>query len=396
MFAVSKSSIFRDVDKLSPRYVPRVLHFREEQMGLLSGFFESALDNVEGAHLRSVQLVGPVGTGKTSTAIRFGDMLVERASKEKVGLKHVYLNGKMDGTNRYTLYRRLLAAVAPDMATRSLSPEEMLRQLVNFLRDEGQYLLITMDEIGYFCTHSNEPLVYNLTRLNELTIPDPCRVIGVIFVARDLTFYERLDASELSTLGKLVIRFPHYSGQQIREILDVRVKEAFKPGRVGDDLIDFVSDVTESPPINGDLRVALDLLYYSGMLAEREGYDRVLPEHLRRVLGETHPSITTEDILYLSDAGKMILLGMVRSLQASKVPYVVGLREIREDYKVVCEEYGVKPVEDVEEEVQELIDRGIVDMKSLAKFGISGVSAEDLERFLNGIMQRLKNGLGEE
>jgi len=235
---------------------------------LLSSFVETALDNMERAHLRVVQLVGPVGTGKTSTAIRFGDVLEETASKLKIRLKHVYLNGKMDGTNRYTLYRRLLAAVAPDMATRSLSPEEMLRQLVNFLRDENQYLLITMDEIGYFCTHSNEPLVYNLTRLNELTVPDPCQVIGVIFIARDLTFYERLDASELSPLGKLVITFPRYTEQQIRDILEVRVEEAFKPGTVGDDLIDFVSDVTASPPINGDLRVALDLLYYSGMLAE--------------------------------------------------------------------------------------------------------------------------------
>jgi len=91
----------------------------------------------------------------------------------------------------------------------------------------------------------------------------------------------------------------------------------------------------------------------------------------------------------------MILLGMVRALKTGKVPYV-GLREIREDYLVVCEEYGVKPVEEIEEEVQELIDRGIVDMKSLTKFGISGVPAEDLERFLDGIMQRLKNGLRKE
>jgi len=301
----------------------------------------------------------------------------------------------MEGASRYTLYRSLLAVVAPKISTRSLSPEEMLRQLVKYLRDEDRYLLITMDEIGYFCKHSREQLVYNLTRLNELTIPKPSRVIGVMFIARDLSFHERLDPSELSTLGRLIVQFPRYSEQQIKDILEVRVDEAFKPGRVSDDLLDFVSDVTARPPINGDLRVALDLLLYSGMLAEREGYDKVLPEHVRRVFGETHPSITTEDILYLSDAGKMILLGMVRALKTGRVSYV-GLREIREDYLVVCEEYGVDPVEEVEEEVQELIDRGIVDMKSLTKFGISGVPAEDLERFLNGIMQRLKNGLRKE
>jgi cell division control protein 6 len=389
------SSIFRDIDKLSPRYVPKVLQHREDQMSFLSSLYETALENIQEKYLQVSQLVGPVGTGKTSTAIRFGEMLEEKASKRKIKLKHVYLNGKMEGASRYTLYRSLLADVAPKISTRSLSPEEMLRQLVKYLREEDRYLLITMDEIGYFCKHSKEQLVYNLTRLNELTIPKPSRVIGVMFIARNLSFHERLDPSELSTLGRLIVQFPRYSEQQIKDILEVRVGEAFKPGRVGDDLLEFVGDVTASPPINGDLRVALDLLLYSGMLAEREGYDRVLPEHVRRVLGETHPSLTTEDILYLSDAGKMILLGMVRALKAGKVPYV-GLREIREDYLVVCEEYEVDPVEEVEEEVQELIDRGIVDMKSLTKFGISGVPAEDLERFLNGIMQRLKNGLRRE
>jgi cell division control protein 6 len=364
-------------------------------MQFLSGLYETALDGIEEKYLRVSQLVGPVGTGKTSTAIRFGEMLEEKASERRIKLKHIYLNGKMEGASRYTLYRSLLADAAPKVLTRSLSPEEMLRQLVGYLQREDEYLLITMDEIGYFCTHSKEQLVYNLTRLNELTIPKPSRVIGLIFIARDLSFHERLDPSELSTLGRLVVQFPRYSEQQIKDILEIRVSEAFKRGRIDDDVVGFVSDVTAKPPISGDLRVALDLLLYSGMLAEREGLERVLPEHVRRVLGETHPAITTEDILYLSDAGKMILLGMVRALRAGKIPYV-GLREIREDYLVVCEQYGVKPVEEVEEEVEELIDRGIVDMKSLTRFGISGVSAEDLERLLNGIMERLKNGLRKE
>jgi hypothetical protein len=67
------------------------------------------------------------------------------------------------------------------------------------------------------------------------------------------------------------------------------------------------------------------------------------------------------------------------------------LRSLREYYGVVCEEHNVKPAEDLEEHVQDLIDRGIVEMKSLTKLGISNVPAEDLERFLNGILQRLRS-----
>lgn len=108
---MSRSSIFRDVDKLSPRYVPKVLQHREDQMRFLSGLYESVLDSIEDKYLEVSQLVGPVGTGKTSTAIRFGEMLEEKASDRKIKLKHVYLNGKMEGASRYTLYRSLLAFV---------------------------------------------------------------------------------------------------------------------------------------------------------------------------------------------------------------------------------------------------------------------------------------------
>lgn len=46
------------------------------------------------------------------------------------------------------------------------------------------------------------------------------------------------------------------------------VDEAFHPGVVDEEVLDFISDITASPPINGDVRVGLDLLYYSGTLAE--------------------------------------------------------------------------------------------------------------------------------
>lgn len=50
------SSIFRDVDKLSPRYVPKVLQHREDQMKVLSSLYESALDNIEKRYLQASQL----------------------------------------------------------------------------------------------------------------------------------------------------------------------------------------------------------------------------------------------------------------------------------------------------------------------------------------------------
>ena len=57
-------------------------------------------------------------------------------------------------------------------------------------------------------------------------------------------------------------------------------------------------------------------------------------------------------------------LGLTRALKSLGAPYT-GLRQIREHYNVVCEEYGFKPTEKFEKNLQRLIDIGIVEMKSL-------------------------------
>jgi Cdc6-like AAA superfamily ATPase len=84
---------------------------------------------------------------------------------------------------------------------------------------------------------------------------------------------------------------------------------------------------------------------------------------------------------------KLILLGLARALKSSGSPYT-SLRQIREHYNVVCEEYGFKPTEKFEENLQRLIDMGLVEMKSLTHIGLLNVSAEQLDRFLSGIIEQ--------
>jgi len=96
----------------------------------------------------------------------------------------------------------------------------------------------------------------------------------------------------------------------------------------------------------------------------------------------------------MDDAERLVLWGLLRAVRKEKTSYV-SLRNIRSAYEVICEEQEAEPVEEIEEYVQDLIYTGIVDMKSLTEFGISGVSTEDLERFLDMIVEKLKRGLDE-
>ena len=386
------SSIFVDRSKLSPNYVPEILPHRDRQLKMLFSLYEDSLKHRDEVYLRPTQLIGGVGSGKTCTAIRFGEELELKAAEEGIDLEHVYINCKLEGSKKILLYRNLLGKVSREIPTRSLSTSEMLHELMRYLIDNDKFLLITLDEIGYLLKKTDEPIIYDFTRLNEIFPSEPCRVIGTIFISRDLSFHQYLDASELSSLGRGYIEFERYNSEQIRDILVLRVDEAFRRGAVDEEIIEFISDVVSKPPINGDVRVALDILLYSGLYAEREGYSSIRPEHVRMVLGETHPFITSEDILGISENGKLILLALTRALEANRTAYV-SLREIREFYHLVCEEENVHPVEEVEEEIQDLIDRGIVVMKSLTQFGITGVTAKDLDRFLTGLREKIYYGI---
>jgi len=390
-----KSRIFRDREKLSPRYVPKLLPHREEQMEFLSLIFRNALEGDPSGCMQVCQLIGPVGTGKTATALRFGADVEGEASKNGARVRHIYMNGKIEGASRFTLYRSMLDKVSHGSSTRSLSPEELLSRLIRYLKDNDMYILLTVDEISYFLQRSKEHIVYDLTRLNELTPLEQSPILGVIFIDRDLNFHSMLEESERSTLGRLVVKFPKYRSSEIRDILELRVEEAFKPGVLDWEVLEYISEATAKPPIDGDLRVALDMLLYAGLQAEREGRETVTLEDVRRIHGATYPGITTADIICMDEAERFVLWGLLRALRHEKKAYV-SLRSIRDAYKIICEEQGAEPVEEIEEQIQSLIYMGIVDMKSLTEFGVSGVSIEDLEKFLDMIVEKLKRGLDED
>jgi cell division control protein 6 len=104
------------------------------------------------------------------------------------------------------------------------------------------------------------------------------------------------------------MEFSPYKSKEIFDILSERVKEASMPGAVPDEVLEYIADVTFCPPVGGALRYALDLLLYAGNLAESQGSGKILPDHVRRVHGEMHPSITEEGILDLPKKEHLVAL----------------------------------------------------------------------------------------
>jgi cell division control protein 6 len=249
------------------------------------------------------------------------------------------------------------------------------------LHENKIHALIILDEIDYLIKIAKDSgIIYDLTRLNEFDPDNPCNIKGVIFIARSTEFYSRLDQAELSTLGKVPMEFPTYSIKQISDILVSRCSEAFNPKAIGSDVIDEISKITISPAVNGDLRYALDLLLYAGNLAESQGTGRLNLDQIRKVHGQIHPSVTTEEIEDLSKNQIFALIALIRTLRAKKKQYV-ELKEIRLRAQELTEEFKLKKF-DIEDSLHDLQVRKLIEIRSLKEIGIHGASLQELEPIL--------------
>ena len=241
--------------------------------------------------------------------------------------------------------------------------------------------------------HTKEHVIYDLTRINELAPDKPCKVVGLVIISRGTDYYTLLDKSELSTLGRSYVNFEPYTAEQIRDILLLRANEAFEKGAVPDDVIEFIAEITAAPPVNGDVRYALDLLLYAGNLADNQGFGTLKLDYVRRVHGEVYHEITSQDIMDLPDSEKITLLAVARALRNKRSTYV-SFQDIQSESAFLSEELKVK-LENVDYAVQDLGDRGIIDVKSLVKIGISDIPTDELIRYLDNLMERVRSDINE-
>ena len=376
-----ESIIFKDRKKLSPRYIPKEISHREKQIDLLVRTFLDIKDDPDNFPLTILQMIGPAGIGKTSTVIKFSDILENELRKNKINIKIVYINLKLQGGNKYAIYKYLLSCIAPELPAQGLSAEEMLRQMLDYLIINNIYSIVILDEIDYLIKISKEiGIIYDLTRLNEFDPSKKCNVKGVIFIARSTEFYDKLDEAELSSMGRAYIEFPNYTIEQTSEILIRRSRDAFQENVIGTDIIDWIAKIVVSPVVNGDIRYALDLLSYAGNMAESEGTERVLLDHVKKINSQIYNGITDDDINEFSNAQIFVLMGIIKGLKIKNRDYI-DLKEIRMQSLEITQKYKVKKF-DVEDILDDLATRKIIKIISLKKISLISSSIENLEKTL--------------
>jgi cell division control protein 6 len=375
--------VFLDRSKLSPSYIPRRLLHREAERSLLLSMVKSGLD-AEGLGPVKAQVVGGVGAGKTTLCMLLGAEL----EKQYSGLRHLYVNLRRFSGGRVSIYRYMVRSVAEEAYSPSLSAEELLDNLLTYLSRKGLRLMVTFDEADHHVKQSRgrDTVIYDFTRLHEVSAFRPINIAAVLFVTRDPEYGGFLERPELSGLGVNAVTLKPYTKEQMFDIIAERVGEAFVRGSVPEEVVEYVAEFTSRSPYSGDVRYALDILLYSGNLAEARGRSRLTVEDVRYVLAETGPGVPVEALSLLERDAKALLLAVARTLAFSGKA-LVSREELLTEYEAVCEELGVGRVE-VSETLKKMKQLGLISLDGKGNVGLVAVDGARLAAKLESYLKK--------
>jgi Cdc6-related protein, AAA superfamily ATPase len=369
-------------EALSSRYVPPRLPHRDEQVDRLYSLVKSSL---EGA-TQVVQLIGPVGTGKTSS-----DVLVARRLEEEARITHLYVNLKLLSEPSPWLVYSHLASQLGARISRSISAGEAFLKLARLIeRKSPRRVMITVDEADELVgTRSLKGgrVVYSLTRFQELGVRN---VAAVVFIARREEWSVGLSAEERSTLGRMIVRYPPYTYEQIIDIVLYRVAEAFGKGAFLEEAAELIARATLDL-FEGDIRAALDLALYAGLIAENEGADRVSQKHVEKAVTQlSGRNLISEELVdVLSRKERLVLAAAIMGVLQLGQLYV-PLSLIKENVDALAQRTHERITEEEKDAaLQKLHDAGLLKVSGPLRVYVPAAGFADPGEYARRVLEKL-------
>ncbi len=333
-FKRSVGKIIKDQEKLSFDYIPEKLPNREEQIQNLFALFRGVTSsNIS----QNVFIQGSVGTGKPATAKRFCIDFSEWAKDEGKKIDYVFVNCRRRKKNSSVMWK-VVNHFDKGFPDRGFSTEEMLEVAKGKVEEQNLHLILVLDEVDFLIRKDGSDLIYYLSRFDEERLK-PKGNISLLLISQKNAFQLLEESARSSFKRSNRVRFPRYTCEDLFPIINDRVDIALHPGSMDDEKVQLICDIAgKKGDGGGDARYGIELLEKSSLMAEMKGRNEVITEDIRAAKAEVSPHITESKLKALNTQEKMILLAATRAIKKSTYTTTGDIKEL---YKIVCEEHGI-------------------------------------------------------
>jgi len=288
-------TIFKNDEVLELDHLPEYFAHRETQLQALMYSMRPA---IRGMRPINCLLTGPPGTGKTTAVLK----VFEEMGEHTDNIIFVKVNCQMDST-RFAVVSRIykkLFDVSPPSS--GVSFRKLFEKVTEFLAESGKVLVVALDDINYlfYESHADE-IMYSLLRAHEQS---PGTKIGVITIVSDTGKIYQFDPKVSSVFLPEEIDCPRYDYDELQDIISNRIKHAFFPDVVSDEVRDRIVDYVDR---TGDLRVGVNLLKRSGLNAERRASRTISIEDVEKAYEASRLMHLCRSIMSLTPDEKTLL-----------------------------------------------------------------------------------------
>lgn len=311
---MSDQTLFRSIDVFEIDYVPELFNYRESQLNDLAYQVRPAL---EGGRALNAVCRGLPGTGKTTSVLRIFAELDQTTKK----ILPVYVNCQNDRT-KYMVFSRIYAAVFGHAPARTgISIKSVMDAIGGALQRQEKSLIICLDDANLL--HYNNTLgdvVNSLLRLHQ-DYPGARAAVFATVSDMDMDLASDLSKWVISPFRPSDIYFPPYDAEEIRGILQERIRVGLYPGVFSVPMLDRIVEQTME---SGDVRVGLDLVKRAVLNAECAARTEVIEEDITKAYEQAKHIHLAYTIRALSADERLLLRRIAELSQEQTEPLVSG------------------------------------------------------------------------
>lgn len=362
------NQIFKDKDILKKGHHPASLDMVQHRDQFIEKYILYLRDLTNTSVPDNILVYGGFGAGKT--------MLSKLITLE---VKNELIGNKKDVYIVY-IYCETLKIVSKIM--RHIN-KELSKQLSIQYKLTGPSVGDHFDQFYQLINTAKFPVILIFDEIDKLVYPDfinqlarikECGFTGnnicIIGITNDTNFYNSLDGRTQSILSKNQLYITPYNAEELVDILESRVIEAFYPGICDPLVVPLCAAIGAQE--SGDARTAIQILRTAGELAELRNASNVTEADVLQARDTIEMNAQINIINELPTHIKIVLLSILFLYKRNEKIYTSNIVEF---YLKICTNIAIAPVSyrRVTDYTKELGELGLVTITKISKGNRKGV-----------------------